>query len=244
MNNITFGANNAFTWGVHGNSTGNPTAMNIPFVIEKTTSGERSYDLGSRLLQDRIINMDCGFDDNSAHVIKMSMLYLDSIDRSDIIWEINSGGGSVHAGMSIHDTADSCESDIVTISSGISASMGAYSVCCIGAEGKRLARPRSSLMLHMVSSGQQGQCLDMEAGFKHTMHLNKVLMQGIADRCGVSYDQLMNDCQRDFWLTATEARDYGKYGVVDGVLTGKRNDKGQLEVEYRGGKLGWIGKQN
>lgn len=214
--------------------------LSIPFVIEKTSSGERSYDLGSRLLQDRIIMMNAGFDNQAADVINKCFLYLDSVKVSDITLYVNSPGGSVHDGLSIYDVANSCMSDIMTISTGMSASMGCF-MTSIGAPGKRFATRFSQLMAHQVSSGTQGLVTDQIISLNHSIHLNDLLMGEMADRAGVTKEQFIKDCDRDRWMTAKEARDYGKFGIVDGVLTGKRGPDGEYEAELRDKKLVWVG---
>lgn len=236
---MNYGANNAFVWGVHGNA-GVTSHMPIPYVIEKTSNGERSFDLGSRLLQDRIIQMTTGFDSNSSHVITQSMMYLDSISRDDITFVINSGGGSVTDGLAILDTMESLECDVITLGKGICASMGAFTLSH-GTPGKRVASKNLSTMIHMVSAGTSGHCLDMEASFSHTKKLNEFLMGSIAERVGMSVDELMHRANRDLWLNSEEALKFGTKGVVDFIQTGKRNDKGQYEVVDRNGKYSYLG---
>lgn len=237
MNNTTFGANNIVMWGNHG---GVSNHMPIPFVIEKTSSGEKSYDISSRLLEERIIQMTCGFDSNSADVITKCMMYLDSLSRDDITWVINSGGGVVHDGLAIHDTMESLECDVITLGKGICASMGAYSLIA-GTPGKRVSSQRNSIMIHQVSAGNSGHYLDMEASMGHTRKLNEQLMQTIADNVGMSLDELLSKANRDLWLTPMEALNFGTKGCVDHVMTGRRNSKGQFEVVDRHGKYSFLG---
>lgn len=211
----------------------------MPFVIERNERGERSYDLPSRLLESRIILIDSEVNTALAHTICAQLLYLDSISSDDIVIYINSPGGSVHDGLKIADQIELCRADVSTVCIGLGASMGCF-LTSMGTPGKRFMTRRATLMAHQVSSGTQGLITDQKISLEHSLHLNKVLMTEMAERCGVSYEQIIKDCDRDKWMTAAEARDYGKKGFVDGVYTGKRNDEDQFEIEYRKGKLGYI----
>lgn len=217
-----------------------PQAIMMPIVVERTTEGERSYDLASRLLQDRNIVLDSGFDSNMAHVTKMQLLYLDSRSAENINIYVNSPGGSVHDGLSIKDIAEASRSPITTIGNGMCASMGCYMLSVIGDEGKRILTKRASVMCHQVSSGTQGHINDQKISLAHSEELNELLMGEIAERVGVSVDKLLVDSVRDMWLSAEKAMNYGKYGFCDGVMTGKRNEKGQYEILRRKGKIEWL----
>lgn len=207
----------------------------MPIVIEKTADGERSYDLASSLLKSRIILIDGGVDTNLAHVVCAQLLHLESQGSEDIVMYINSPGGSVHDGLKIADMMDMVRCDIQTICSGMGASMGCY-LTAKGTPGKRFMTKSASLMAHQVSAGQQGHIEDMRASFKHTDFLNDKLMGDLARIVGKDYKEFMYDCNRDFWMTAEEARDYGSNGFIDGVILGKDPQTSELIVARRGGK--------
>lgn len=211
----------------------------MPIVVEKSHEGERSYDLVSRLMKDRIILIDGGVNTNLAHVVSAQLLYLESQSSEDITMYINSPGGSVHDGLKIADTMDMIRCDVRTICSGMGASMGCY-LTAKGTQGKRFMTKSASLMAHQVSAGQQGHIEDMRASFKHTDFLNDKLMGDLAKIVGKDYKEFMYDCNRDFWMTAQEARDYGTNGFIDAVILSKEPSTSELIVEYRGGKEGRV----
>lgn len=217
-----------------------PSNISIPFVVEKTNNGERTYDLASRLMEDRVIMLDSGFDDHMAHVIKMQLLYLDSVSSDPITMYINSPGGSVHAGLSISDVVIGMKSPIRTIVMGMAASMGCYMQSTMGSPGMRLIGSRGFVMCHQVSSGTQGLITDQKISLKHSERLNTLLTKEIADAVGVSHEKLLEDADRDLWLNADESLQYGTKGFVDGILTGKRNEDGQFEVKRRNGSFDWV----
>lgn len=217
-----------------------PQALSMPIVVERTADGERSYDLASRLLIDRNIVIDSGFNTAMAHITKLQLMYLDSRSNDNINIYCNSPGGSVHDGISIKDFAEFSRSPVSVIGNGMCASMGCYMVSVIGHEGKRYATKRAQIMCHQVSSGTQGHIMDQLIGIDHSKKLNNLLMGEIADRVGISLDELMKDANRDMWLSSHEALKYGKNGFIDGVFTGKRNDKGQFEVLRRNDKTEWV----
>lgn len=199
----------------------------MPVVIEQTHNGERAYDLPSRLLKDRIIMVDGGVDDNMARAVVAQLMYLDSQDDTLIRMKINSPGGSVHAGLAIADAMEQCRSPIQTECSGLAASMGCFLLAC-GTPGMRLATRRASIMAHQVSSGTQGHVADQRISFMHTEALNETLMGELAVMVGETDEQFMIDCDRDKWMTACEARDYGTQGFIDKVLgvdVGKVDDR-------------------
>lgn len=219
-----------------------PNTQNIitmPVVIERSLTGERAYDLPSKLLENRIILIDSGVNTDLAHAICAQLLYLDSVSNSDITMYINSPGGAVHDGLKIADQMELCRSDISTVCTGLGASMGCF-LTSMGAPGKRYMTRRATLMAHQVSSGTQGLITDQKIALQHSEHLNKVLMQEMADRVGVSYEEILAECDRDKWMTATEARDFGKLGFVDAVYTGVRGADDSYEVQYRDGSTKFI----
>lgn len=218
----------------------NPTNQSIPIVIEKSSSGERSYDLGSRLLKDRIIMLDIDFNSHMAHIVKMQLLWLDSQNHDPITIYINSPGGSVHDGLGIADVVSSTVSPIRTVVMGMAASMGCYMQSTMGTKGLRLAGKRAQIMAHQVSSGTQGTLADQKISLAHSERLDELLGREIADAVGISYEQYKQDTIRDMWLTAEEALQYGEKGFIDGILTGERNEDGQHQVKRRDGSLDWV----
>jgi ATP-dependent Clp protease protease subunit len=218
----------------------NTINQSIPFVIEKTANGERSYDLGSRLLQDRVIMLDNGFDDHMAHIVKMQLIWLDSQKHDPITIYINSPGGSVHAGLGIADVVSSMVSPIRTVVMGMAASMGCYMQSTMGTPGLRLAGKRAQIMAHQVSSATQGTLADQKISLAHSERLDDLLGREIADAVGVTYKKYKADTIRDLWLTAEEALQYGDKGFIDGILTGERNEDGQHKVKRRDGSFDWV----
>lgn len=217
-----------------------PQNLSIPFVIESTPNGERSYDLGSRLLQDRVIFLDAGFDDHMAHIIKQSLHWMDSQSRDPITIYITSPGGSVHAGLGIADIVACMSSPIRTIVLGMAASMGCYMQSTMGTPGMRFAGKRAQIMAHQVSSGTQGTLADQKISLAHSELLDTMLAQEIADAVGVSFEQYKQDTLRDMWMTADQALNYGTKGFIDGIILGQRNEEGKLLIERRGGVQEWI----
>lgn len=217
-----------------------PENITIPIVVEQTPQGERSYDLPSRLMNSRIIMVDTGFDDHMAHVIKMQLLWLDAQDSSPITLYINSPGGSVHAGIGIADVIDNMRSPVRTVVMGMAASMGCYMQSTMGTPGMRLAGKRAQIMAHMVSSGTQGTVKDQQISLQHSLNLNTLLMSEIAEAVGQDYETFLKDCDRDMWLNAEEALNYGTKGFIDGIYLGQQNEKGQLLVKRRGGVEEWV----
>lgn len=190
----------------------------IPVVIEQSGNGsERVYDLPSRLLKERIILLDGGVDDFMAKSITAQLLYLDSVNQDPIKIIINSPGGSVHAGLAIADTMEQCRSIIETECRGIAASMGCF-LLAMGTPGYRSATRRASIMAHQVSSGTKGHVEDQMISLQHTIDLNKTLMGELAETVGIDYEQFMLDCNRDKWMTAEQAKSYGKKGFIDFIV--------------------------
>lgn len=187
----------------------------IPYVIEQTGRGERSYDIYSRLLKDRIIFLGSAVDDDVANVIIAQMLFLEADDpQKDICFYINSPGGSVTAGMAIYDTMNYIKCDVSTICVGMAASMGAF-LLSSGAKGKRFALPNSEIMIHQPLGGAQGQATDVEIHANHLIATKKKLNGILAENTGKTVEQIVLDTERDNFLSADEAL---AYGLVDKVI--------------------------
>lgn len=187
----------------------------IPTVIEKTNYGERAYDIYSRLLKERIIFLGGGVDDHTANSVIAQLLFLDNEDsKKDIKLYINSPGGSVTAGLAIYDTMQHVKSSVSTICVGVAASMGAV-LLSAGAKGKRYALPNSEILLHQVMGGAEGQATEIEITARHILKIKDRLNDIIAKHTGQKLQKIERDTDRDFWLTADEAK---TYGVVDHIL--------------------------
>ena len=187
----------------------------VPYVVEQTSRGERSYDIFSRLLNDRIIMLSEEVNDTTASLVVAQLLYLESQDPDkDIQFYINSPGGSVTAGMAIYDTMQYVKCDVSTICVGLAASMGAF-LLSAGAKGKRLALPNSEIMIHQPSAGTQGQITDMAIHLKRLETIKKRMNQILADNTGRSVEEITAACERDNFMSAEEARDYG---LIDKVI--------------------------
>ena len=180
----------------------------IPNVLEKTSSGERVYDLYSRLLQDRIILLSGEIDDNLSNIIVSELLYLDSINHEDINIYINSPGGSITSGMAIYDTMNYIKSDVSTICIGMAASMAAF-LLSSGKKGKRYALPNSEIMIHQPLGQTQGQVSDLEIMTKRFISLKNKLNSILASNTNKSLEEIEKDTDRDNFLTADEAIEYG-----------------------------------
>ena len=189
--------------------------MLIPYVIEKTGDTERSYDLFSRLLKERIIFIGEGVDDHMANVIIAQMLFLEKEDpKADIHVYINSPGGSVYAGLAIYDVMQLVSCPVATTCVGMAASMGAV-LLAGGEKGKRSILPNSRTMIHQVSSGFKGTIADINVQAKETNYLMDRLMEILSEHTGRDVEQVRKDCDRDYWMSAEEALDYG---IVDEIL--------------------------
>ncbi len=187
----------------------------VPYVIEQTNHGERSYDIFSRLLNDRIIVLSDEVNDATASLVVAQLLYLESQDPDkDISLYINSPGGSVTAGMAIYDTMQYIKCDVSTICIGMAASMGAF-LLSSGARGKRYALPNSEIMIHQPLGGMQGQASDMAIAARHMQRTKEKLNSILAANTGKSLEDIAKDTDRDNWLTADEAQ---AYGLVDKVI--------------------------
>ncbi|AFC21551.1 head maturation protease [Cronobacter phage vB_CsaM_GAP32] len=217
-----------------------PSNYSIPIVLERSADGERSYDLASRMMAERIIMIDSDFNAQMAHIIKMQLMYLDSRDKKPITMYVSSPGGSVHDGLGIKDVAKNCRSPIKTIVMGYAASMGCYTQSVMGTPGMRLMGADSFIMAHQVSSGTKGLITDQKIALQHSERLNELLTKQIAEAVGVSHEDFLKDVDRDLWLNAEEALNYGTKGFVDGILVGERNEKGQYKVKRRDGSFDWV----
>jgi len=186
----------------------------VPTVIEKTAGGERAYDIYSRLLKDRIIFLGTGIDENVANLVIAQMLFLESEDpKKDIHLYINSPGGSVYAGLAIYDTMQLIKPDVATICVGMAMSMGAF-LLAAGTPGKRSALPNSRVMIHQPSSGFQGTAADIEISARETLRIREHLDELLAKNTGQELDKIHTDTERDFYMSADEAKEYG---LVDNV---------------------------
>jgi ATP-dependent Clp protease, protease subunit len=190
--------------------------MLIPTVIEKSQFGERAYDIYSRLLNDRIIFLGGPIDDHVANLVIAQLLYLDHSDsKKDIQLYINSPGGSVTAGLAIVDTMNFIKADVSTICVGIAASMGAL-LLSSGTKGKRFALPNSEVMIHQVMGGAEGQASDIAINAKHILRTKDTLNKMLAKNTGQSIATIDKDSDRDYYMTADEAK---KYGIVDEIVS-------------------------
>lgn len=187
----------------------------VPYVVEQTSRGERSYDIFSRLLNDRIIMLSEEVNDTTASLIVAQLLYLEAQDPDkDIQFYINSPGGSVTAGLAIYDTMQYIKADVSTICVGLAASMGAF-LLSSGTKGKRLALPNSEIMIHQPSGGSQGQCTDIQIQARQILRIKDRLNYILAENTGKPVETIAEDCERDNFMTAEEAQ---AYGLVDKVI--------------------------
>ena len=188
----------------------------VPYVVEQTSRGERSYDIFSRLLNDRIVMLSEEVNDTTASLIVAQLLYLEAQDPDkDIMFYINSPGGSVSAGLAIYDTMQYIKPDVSTICVGMAASMGAF-LLAAGAKGKRLALPNAEIMIHQPSAGTQGKVTDMEIDVEHFLKIKERLNRILAENTGKTPEEVKADSERDRWLSAEEAQ---AYGLVDKVIS-------------------------
>ena len=187
----------------------------IPMVIEQTSRGERSFDIYSRLLNERIIFLGTPIDDQIANLIIAQLIHLESEDpEKDIQIYINSPGGQVYSGLAIYDTMQYVKPDIQTTCIGIAMSMGAV-ILAGGAKGKRVALPNAKILIHQVSGGFQGQATDIEIQARETINLKRRLEEILAEHTGKPTEQVAKDMERDYFLTSQEAQDYG---IIDNVI--------------------------
>ena len=187
----------------------------VPYVVEQTSRGERSYDIYSRLLNDRIIFLSEEVNDTTASLIVAQLLYLEAQDPDrDIQFYINSPGGSVTAGMAIYDTMQYIKCDVATICVGMAASMGAF-LLSAGAKGKRMALPNAEIMIHQPSAGTQGQITDMAIHMKRLQTIKERMNHILAENTGKSVEEVTAACERDNFMTAQEAL---SFGLIDRVI--------------------------
>ena len=190
----------------------------VPYVVEQTNRGERSYDIFSRLLNDRIVFLGEEVNATTASLVVAQLLYLEAQDPDkEIQFYINSPGGSVTDGMAIYDTMQYIKCDVSTICVGMAASMGAF-LLSSGAKGKRMALPNAEIMIHQPSAGTQGQITDMAIHLKRLEIIKKRMNVILADNCGKNVEQVTADCERDNFMTAGEALDYG---LIDKIITNR-----------------------
>ena len=190
----------------------------VPYVIEQTGQGERSYDIFSRLLKDRIIFFGDEVNDATASIIVAQMLFLESEDPDkDIMLYINSPGGSITAGMAIYDTMNYIKCDVSTICVGMAASMGAF-LLSAGAKGKRLALPNSEIMIHQPLGGMQGQATDIKIHADRIIRMKEKLNTILSENTGRSYEEIARDTERDNFMSAEQALEYG---LIDKIITAR-----------------------
>jgi len=203
-------------------TTRNKILSYVPTVIEASSRGERSFDIFSRLLRERIIFLGDEIDDELANSIVAQMLLLDSENpEKDIMLYINSPGGVITAGMAIYDTMQLIKADVQTICIGEAASMGAF-LLCSGTKGKRMALPSARIMIHQPLGGAQGQATDIELEAKEILRMKKMLTTIIAENSGQKVERVVEDCERDHYLSAQEAMEYG---LIDKVLMSTHDNK-------------------
>jgi len=195
----------------------------IPTVIEKSQYGERAYDIYSRLLRERIIFLSGPLVDPLANTVIAQLLFLESRDaEKDIQLYVNSPGGSVTAGLAIYDTMQYIKPDVATICVGMAASMGA-TILTSGAPGKRYSLPNSEILLHQVMGGVEGQAVEIEISARHIVKIKEKLNRILATHTGQKFDKIEKDTDRDFYMSAAEAKEYG---IIDEIITNK--DKSRL----------------
>ncbi|MCR5847181.1 MAG: ATP-dependent Clp endopeptidase proteolytic subunit ClpP [Lachnospiraceae bacterium] len=194
----------------------------VPYVIEQTSRGERSYDIYSRLLKERIIFLGEEVNEVTASLVVAQLLFLEAEDpEKDIQLYINSPGGSVTAGMAIYDTMQYIKCDVSTICIGMAASMGAF-LLSGGTKGKRMALPNAEIMIHQPLGGAQGQATEIEIAAKHILHTKEKLNKMLAENCNQPLEVIAKDTDRDNWMTAEEAC---AYGLIDSVITSREDNK-------------------
>ena len=190
----------------------------IPMIVDKETNGERSYDIFSRLLKDRIILLSGEIDDECANSVIAQLLYLDSLNNEEISLYINSPGGSVTSGMAIYDTMNFVKSDVSTICLGMAASMGAF-LLSSGTKGKRFALPNSEIMIHQPLGGAKGQATEIKIAAEQILKTKEKLNKILSENTGQNLKKVEQDTERDHFLDANEALDYG---LIDKIITQKK----------------------
>ncbi len=195
--------------------------INIPFVIEQTGRGERAYDIYSRLLKDRIVFITGPIDSFTADLVVAQLLFLEAEDSDKDIWlYINSPGGEVSAGLAIYDTMQFIKPPVSTICVGLAASMAAV-LLAGGEKGKRYALPHSRILIHQPLGGVQGQATDIEIHAKEVIRLRESLNEILSKHTGQSIDKIRDDTDRDFWMSAKDAKDYG---IIDDILERRKSE--------------------
>lgn len=187
----------------------------VPVVVDKESGGERSYDIFSKLLKNRIIILSGEIDDNTSDTVVAQLLYLDSLNHDDISIYINSPGGSITSGMAIYDTMNFIKSDVSTICLGMAASMGAFLLSC-GKKGKRFCLPNAEVMIHQPLGGAQGQATEIKIAAEHILRIKGRLNKILAINTGKELDVIERDTERDYFLTAEEALEYG---LIDSIIS-------------------------
>lgn len=190
----------------------------VPMIIEKEINGERSYDIFSRLLKERIILLSGEIDDNLSNTVVAELLYLDSISHDDISIYINSPGGSITAGMAIYDTMNFIKSDVSTICIGMAASMGAFLLSC-GTKGKRFVLPNSEVMIHQPLGGAQGQATEIKIAAERILKSREKINMILSKNCNQQLEKIEQDTERDYFMDAEESL---KYGIVDKIIDKKQ----------------------
>lgn len=193
----------------------------IPIIVDKEGNNERSYDIFSRLLKERIVFISGEINDDLANSVIAELLYLDSVEKKDIYLYINSPGGSITSGMAIYDTMNYINSDVSTISIGIAASMAAFLLSC-GKKGKRYALPNSEIMIHQPLGGVEGRATDIKIGAERIIKLKKKLNKILAENTKKSLKKINKDTEIDYFMTSKEALDYG---IIDKVIEKQEIDK-------------------
>ncbi len=206
--------------GISSSRVGNYIDASLtPYIIEERQLNVAQMDVFSRLMMDRIIFLGTGINDQVANIVQAQLLFLESVDsKKDIQIYLNSPGGSVYAGLGIYDTMQLVNPDVATICTGMAASMGAV-LLCAGAPKKRSALRHSRVMIHQPMSGAQGQASDMEIAVKEVLKMKEELYRIIADHSGQEFEKVERDSDRDYWMSSTEAKDYG---MIDEVLETKK----------------------
>lgn len=206
--------------GINSTTYDNYVSSLTPYIIEERQLNVAQMDVFSRLMMDRIIFLGTGINDQVANIIQAQLLFLESVDsKKDIQIYLNSPGGSVYAGLGIYDTMQYISPNVATICTGMAASMGAV-LMCAGEKGKRTALPHARVMIHQPLGGAEGQASDIEITAREIMKLKKELYEIIANHSGQTYEKVWADSDRDYWMTAQEAKDYG---MIDEILV--RNTK-------------------
>lgn len=190
----------------------------VPMIIDKEINGERSYDIFSKLLKERIILLSGEINDNTSNMIVAELLYLDSLNNNDISIYINSPGGSITSGMAIYDTMNFIKSDVSTICLGMAASMGAFLLSC-GTKGKRYILPNAEVMIHQPLGGAEGQATEIKIAAERILKSRKKMNEILSKNCNQKIEKVEHDTERDYFMDANEAL---SYGIVDSIIENKK----------------------